>query len=528
MHGESISSKPSSVACIPCRRRHLKCDAMMPVCTRCQTTSTECQYVRSRRGFKKSTKNTPSDPVDEVSAVHSTEALPDWIQAVLSSEDSIDEIPNLDDNAIISLSLELVTPDVAYDPMIQLYYQNFHPSHPIMIPRKALNTQICYLIPSHLIAIMRYIGAHYYPEPSLKDTFRQTAFSSLNDPTLQAGFRVQALLLLAIVTHSHCDDETSHRLLQLAIDLALEIGMNTSNFASEHSYSHIVLKESWRRTYWELYVVDGLLSAFQEHSQFRLHRQQADVRLPCSEKMYTHDSVTLTEQTLNDMQSKIALGQNVSTFAHRINAVKTLGAVLDLNHSLEEDTESPAEILEAQITSSILALPHLHPDSHDTSSHDEMVFQAQMILYLALIHLHHPHSDIRFATFTRTPIPNSDSPFRDISTNSLVQTTQHTQNLHTHKLLHAANLLSALASLPSPIHRRTPFFTCALGMCVIVHVAGMIGVGSGSTSTSGQQGALKARITLSLGALKVLGRVWPLAGVVRGRVLGAWRVLGDV
>ena len=44
--------KPSPVACVPCRRRHLKCDARMPVCTRCHNTNNDCRYVRSRRGLR--------------------------------------------------------------------------------------------------------------------------------------------------------------------------------------------------------------------------------------------------------------------------------------------------------------------------------------------------------------------------------------------------------------------------------------------------------------------------------------------
>lgn len=43
---------PSSLACVPCRHRHLKCDALMPVCSRCQATGTECFYVRSKRGLR--------------------------------------------------------------------------------------------------------------------------------------------------------------------------------------------------------------------------------------------------------------------------------------------------------------------------------------------------------------------------------------------------------------------------------------------------------------------------------------------
>ncbi|KAH8432670.1 Zn(II)2Cys6 transcription factor domain-containing protein [Aspergillus melleus] len=61
-HHPSRSSprQPSSLACLPCRRRHLKCDSIMPVCGRCQTSDLECRYVRSRRGMRSKPDNPPS------------------------------------------------------------------------------------------------------------------------------------------------------------------------------------------------------------------------------------------------------------------------------------------------------------------------------------------------------------------------------------------------------------------------------------------------------------------------------------
>lgn len=179
--------------------------------------------------------------------------------------------------------------------MIQLYYENFHPSHPFMVPRRALGTSLGFLIPPQLLSVMRYIGAHYYPDPALKQAFRQAAFDAPSDQSIEAGFKVQALLLLAITDHCHCHEQSSHRLIQTAVNLALETGMNRRRFASEHSYGHSVLEESWRRTYWELYVVDGLLAAMREQSSFRLYHQPANVQLPCDEKMYKSDEVRLNK-----------------------------------------------------------------------------------------------------------------------------------------------------------------------------------------------------------------------------------------
>lgn len=39
-----------SVACLPCRNRHVRCDAQQPICIRCSSEGRTCQYVKSRRG----------------------------------------------------------------------------------------------------------------------------------------------------------------------------------------------------------------------------------------------------------------------------------------------------------------------------------------------------------------------------------------------------------------------------------------------------------------------------------------------
>lgn len=91
-----------------------------------------------------------------------------------------------------------------------------------------------------------------------------------------------------------------------------------------------------------------------------------------------------TGQTLDDLQNNWTIGESFSTFAYRISAVQKLGAVLELNRSLDCNLESQIETVDAHLASSLMSLPPLHGDGHDSSSHDEMIFQAQMILYLSV------------------------------------------------------------------------------------------------------------------------------------------------
>lgn len=61
-----------SVACVPCRERHRKCEGQRPICSQCQTNGSECFYKQSRRGR-------PSQDVDlnilEREAMHGNQQL---------------------------------------------------------------------------------------------------------------------------------------------------------------------------------------------------------------------------------------------------------------------------------------------------------------------------------------------------------------------------------------------------------------------------------------------------------------------
>lgn len=93
MKSKSQTRPPSSLACVVCRRRHLKCDARMPICSRCQASQTECRYVQSRRGLRSrnskgllevagSSMTYSDEAVDDGLLLAATEIteFPDWLQ----------------------------------------------------------------------------------------------------------------------------------------------------------------------------------------------------------------------------------------------------------------------------------------------------------------------------------------------------------------------------------------------------------------------------------------------------------------
>ncbi|RLL98693.1 hypothetical protein CFD26_107338 [Aspergillus turcosus] len=542
MQQDSASSKPprqlSSLACMTCRRRHLKCDAQMP-CSRCQASNTECRYIQSRRGLRTKNGDPPQQLLDDNASLFSgidPDTFSDWLSGTTLTSDLVDigqalfqpqldapqtlDISGLPENALAWPELEnTVTPEVAYDPMIQLYYQTFHRSHPLLIPRKALHSPLSGKIPQYILSIMRFIGAHQHPDSSLKELFRQSAYSVLSDSTPRDGFKVQGMVLLAIVDHACGAEDSATRIMQAAVSLALELGMNKAAFAAEHSGGNPILEESWRRTYWELYVVDGYLAAMRDQSALQLFHTPADVRLPCDEELYNSgDAVILSNLTFKDLINKWNFDEErrFPSSTYRIQAVRLLGMVMELNRSLDIDLDARIETIDAALVTSLMQLPSSQRDAYGSpSSLDEMTFQAQMTSYLALIYLHHPRSNMRYASIhahtscTRLPTTRETTPPSD------------SLDLHSQKLLRAADLLCNLATLPSPVKYRTPFFTCALAMCVVVHTVACLFV-----PMPEKQESIKARIQLGVGALHVLGKSWPLAKTVRQRLIAMYQELG--
>jgi hypothetical protein len=91
-------------------------------------------------------------------------------------------------------------------------------------------------------------------------------------------------------------------------------------------------------------------------------------------------------------------------------------------------------------------------------------------------------------------------------------------DLRSVKLFRAADMLSNLATLPSPIRRRSPFMICALAVCVLVHSGACITVRG-----TNEEEAMRVRVQLALGGLNMLGEVWPLAGSVKQQVLSIYK-----
>jgi hypothetical protein len=119
-----------------------------------------------------------------------------------------------------------------------------------------------------------------------KASLLDEALKFVDHPPVRDGFLVQALMILIVALDGNCRQDQARELLGRAEQLALEIHLNTRGFATTYGRGLPVLEESWRRTWWDLFIIDGMIAGVHQVTNFYLYDIPTDVALPCEELQY--------------------------------------------------------------------------------------------------------------------------------------------------------------------------------------------------------------------------------------------------
>jgi hypothetical protein len=169
---------------------------------------------------------------------------------------------------------------------LEAFFHFFTSAHPFLLPKPYLVQMLRVKPLGHLEAAMRYVGSFYLKAASTEYIAQEITQLLSRDDCSRDGFTVQAMLLFAIGLDGNTEFDRASDLVKQAQDLALEIGMNHREFAVMQGEGLAVLEESWRRTWWELYVIDGMIAGVHERSSFRLNEMPFEVLLPCEEQEF--------------------------------------------------------------------------------------------------------------------------------------------------------------------------------------------------------------------------------------------------
>jgi hypothetical protein len=169
---------------------------------------------------------------------------------------------------------------------IEAFFYHFHPAHPFILPRAQFMALRKERPLDQLEAAMRYVGSFYVSQAPTMALGLEAERTVYHAECAKDGFRIQAMLILAIGLDGYTYQEKALQILTDAQNAAMDIGMNNRDFAFLNGNGSPVLEESWRRTWWELYLVDGMIAGVHQKSNFRMKDIAADVLLPCEEKEY--------------------------------------------------------------------------------------------------------------------------------------------------------------------------------------------------------------------------------------------------
>lgn len=184
------------------------------------------------------------------------------------------------------------TSEFSNDSFVDLYYKCFHSFHPFVLPHHHLQA---YLEDKYkakrlksLISVIRHIGSLYARTDQRHHLATKAATDIRNakgaSPT--CPFLCQAQLLYSIALFWSGDRLQSQSYIDDAIAIATRLGMSRQEFANAHSDGDPVLAESWRRTWWQIYIVDYSYSAIKHDTVFPTRDILVTVDLPCEEHEY--------------------------------------------------------------------------------------------------------------------------------------------------------------------------------------------------------------------------------------------------
>lgn len=301
----------SSLACLECRTKHVKCDAKQPRCSRCTAYDKACQYTASRRGGldraalterrRRLAKNADTQLdhiVSEISVGVSDEGI-------TLGDESVTEGDCLEVFQHASLPIPTPVPEnretpnfshggLADDSLVKSYYTNFHHLHPVAPPYKHLVqlSQASVFNFSPLIAAMRLIG-HIYDTHQWSESLSSAVEAQLLQSKSSDAVQVQARLLYSIALFWYTFKAEAKEQMDAAIDVAIKLEMHRNEFATTWGFGDSIMVECWRRTWWMLFIADASYAGTLGTMNFKTLHVEPTAELPCEESDYESGVSTL-------------------------------------------------------------------------------------------------------------------------------------------------------------------------------------------------------------------------------------------
>ncbi|KAK4556724.1 hypothetical protein LTR86_006295 [Recurvomyces mirabilis] len=447
------SIRPSSLACGECRKRHLKCDAVLPICTRCATTGLKCIWTPSRRGGicrakRRSTDEhttdrsgfSPDSNSQDETALDQVTLYESGTQFATGT--SIHQADSTAGREMTSRYIDDIMPtlnlsDCEEEHLTNLFYSNFHPAHPILVPRSFYRKEA---IPRYLRLVICFVGSHYATSRHSRESLAPVVAQAMTSTIDSTAPRVQALVLYTIVLHASHQAREASACIAEAAKLAIDIGLNRPSFATNVALHDPRQQESLRRTWFELYIVDGYMAALSRHTSFGSNSVGTHPYLPCEDSLYGRGVCDFHPRSLAQFDDRVFATApcTFSSYCYRIDAIRIIARVLAVAGA-NDACPDEVQAVDNAIASWKYHLPSNKADVIDQYGNvDHLLFQANVFIQWATILLH----------FSRSDLPMTVPTDENLACAKDLPRISATSAQHTVKAVAASKELSNLAALP--------------------------------------------------------------------------------
>lgn len=403
--------------------------------------------------------------------------------------------------------------------LFDLYYANFHPTHSWLPPKKTLSPLI-ETIPDDFkftMTMILYVGSKYADNVD-STSLRNDAYEMASGELPETVWSVQALLCMCIAAFGEHHDDYCSLWFDRTRDLALRLGLQYKSFADAEEDP--ILAESYRRTYWALYI-QGSLRTVREHlGHWQLYHTEATTELPCEEWEYESGEIPIPV-TLEDYDMAGPSGQ-YSSWAYFVDLIRICGScVVPLLNVGEVAFSEAMDNANLRVESWILQMPQWKKDIVDEDG------TVDMILYHALgvayglqirMQLHYkgvkPQDGVReIANKGFSVLSSSPSPPAGVTMGSNAR-------LPGSAAVQASLHLVSLFNFHLPPEKLSP--SCILGLeraALPLFDALLYGQG---------QPVYKIKISLLVSVLRNAGKFWPRSKAVSEEIEEAMRGAADI
>ncbi|CAI7617268.1 unnamed protein product [Penicillium glandicola] len=485
----------NSLSCAQCRYKHVRCDGRKPICSRCATNTVQCVYPQSRRRGNPKSRKTPLSPVRDV---------------YQNSIDSSLQTSTISSSSSVATNRESESSSNSTSSFLSLYYEFFHAAHPCVLPSQVLKSRLNEATIQPLLRVMCYIGSIFDIScPSqLLESCAQRAQESVAEIRSSirplTTFDIQALLLYSIAVYWCNETENGVELLDDAIRKAVDLGMNKKEFAKNYGEANSVLEESWRRTWWVMYITDSHIAGSTHTYPFRTTGIEITTDLPCEEEDYEKGAIP-PPRSVEDYENREFLGEdetNFSSYAELIGLTRGIDLALSSGNTINDriyNTMAASADTSVRAWCSLLS-PEKRQLIRPDGSFDEVMFKAFFIMHTYTVEIHRPLSALTHSAIESVSRCAPLAPSEQLKCNNAKE-----RDLHTAKCIEAINSIDALLTLPTNMNTHSPFIICMIANVTIAHLSACRFIFTGD-----QRAKSREKIRLTMGTLKCLSEHWTL------------------